>query len=175
MKFPGFHLCHLNIGEAKGPPNSPVMEGFFSRLDEFNELAYNSRGFVWHLKIDITNPQHWGLYQQPGFIFNMSVWDSMESLEDYTYRSRHQSILKYRYDWLERSDDPNYVLWWKPEGMLPTLDEGKTRINHLKAFGSTAQAFTFKDPFPPQTLPAEIALHRPVVPRGNSAFDMALK
>lgn len=33
------------------------------------------------------------------------------------------------------------VMWWVPEGKMPTLEEGKARLEKLRAEGDSAEAF----------------------------------
>jgi hypothetical protein len=40
------------------------------------------------------------------------------------------------------------VLWWIPVDTLPTVDEALARLDHLRRFGPTPEAFTFRRPFP---------------------------
>lgn len=148
MKTARYHLCHLNIGPANGPLTDPVMEGFVAKLDEINQLAYQSPGFVWHLQIDINNPADLAMYGEPGMLFNLSVWESLEALYAYVYQSQHVQMMQRRKEWFGTMDGPNYVLWWIPAGELPTLEEGKQRIAYLAEHGPSAHAFTFKQSFP---------------------------
>jgi hypothetical protein len=149
-----YHLAHLNIGKARAPLFDPLMAGFVEKLDEINNLAYQSPGFVWHLQIDIHNPEHLAMYGEPGTIFNLSVWDSVEALYTYVYRSQHAQMMKSRNDWFGEMEGPHYALWWLPADELPTLEDGKQRIAHLAAHGSTAHSFSFKNPFPNPALPS---------------------
>lgn len=149
MSVPKYHLCHLNIGPARGPLHSPIMAGFVAKLEEINNLAYRSPGFVWHLQIDINNPEHLAMYGEPGLLFNLSVWESVEALHAYTYQGAHAAMMKSRREWFGEMQSANYVLWWKPAGELPTLEEAKQRIAYLNAHGPTEEGFTFKQPFPP--------------------------
>ncbi len=143
-----YHLSHLNIGRARAPLSDPIMAEFVAKLDEINNLAYQSPGFVWHLKIDIHNPDDLAMYGEPGMVFNLSVWESMEALYSYVYRSHHAQMMKLRKEWFAEMEGPNYVLWWLPAGEIPSLEEAKSRIAYLAAHGPTAQAFTFKESFP---------------------------
>jgi hypothetical protein len=149
MSASNYHLCHLNIGPARAPLTDPIMAGFVSKLDEINNLAYQSPGFVWHLQIDIYNPEHLAMYGEPGMLFNLSVWESVDALQAYVYRSQHAKMMQARRQWFGEMDGPNYVLWWIPAGELPTLEEGKKRLAHLAAHGPTPEAFSFKQPFSP--------------------------
>ena len=144
-----YHLCHLNIGPARAPLTDPQMSGFVAKLDEINQLAYQSPGFVWHLQIDINNPEDLAMYGEPGWLFNLSVWESVEALSQYVYHSGHLKVMQMRSQWFQKMEGPNYVLWWLPVDQLPTLEEAKIRLAHLTANGPTPYAFTFKQPFPP--------------------------
>ena len=144
-----YHLCHLNVGPAQAPLNDPQMAGFVENMDRINKLAYDSPGFVWHLQIDINNPEDIAMYGVPGLLFNMSVWESVEALRQYTYKGMHSEMMKFRREWFGEMKGPNYVLWWIPAGTLPTLEEAKQRLAHLEANGPTPIAFDFKHPFVP--------------------------
>ena len=41
------------------------------------------------------------------------------------------------------------ALWWIPADSLPTIEDAKARLELLERLGPTAEAFTFKQPFPP--------------------------
>ena len=87
------------------------------------------------------------MYGEPGILFNLSVWESVETLFTYTYRGPHAKMMQSRRDWFGEMDGPNYALWWLPSDQLPTLEEGKNRIRHLAENGPTEYAFTFKQSF----------------------------
>ena len=48
----GFHLAQVNVAYALGGPGDPVMAEFNARLDEINQLADVSPGFVWRYVTD---------------------------------------------------------------------------------------------------------------------------
>lgn len=144
-----FHLCHLNVGPARAPLHDPQMAEFVANLDRVNELAYQSPGFVWHLKIDINNPADLAMYGVPGLLFNLSVWESVEALQTYVYQGDHAQMMRQRKSWFMESQGPNYVLWWVPAGTLPTLDEAKEKLAWLETNGPSPLAFTFKQAFAP--------------------------
>jgi hypothetical protein len=177
MSAVSYHLCHLNIGKAAAPLLDPKMASFVENLERINNLAYQSPGFVWHLQIDIYNPEHLAMYGEPGVIFNLSVWESIESLYTYVYRSQHAEMMKFRKSWFAEMEGPHYVLWWLPTGELPTLEDGKKRIAHLADHGPTAHAFTFKDSFSNPTaigkedLPGQALL----LPRSSTSISLEQK
>jgi hypothetical protein len=39
------------------------------------------------------------------------------------------------------------ALWWVPAGHVPTVSEAEERLEHLRAHGPTAHAFTFRRRF----------------------------
>jgi hypothetical protein len=69
-------------------------------------------------------------------------------LHNYTYKSEHAKMMQSRREWFGAMETPNYVLWWKPAGELPTLEEGKARLRNLTEQGATEHAFHFKQLFP---------------------------
>ena len=144
-----FHLAQLNIGRAVAPLDDPQLLGFMSRLDEVNALAEASPGFVWRLQSDIGNATDIKVSDDPLFIINLSVWESPDDLYAFTYRSDHRTVFASRYDWFERANGPNMVLWWQPAGTLPTPAEALARLRLLADHGATPEAFTFKTRFEP--------------------------
>jgi hypothetical protein len=43
------------------------------------------------------------------------------------------------------------TLWWVPAGHIPTIQEGKDKLDQICEFGPTAEAFTFGKKFPSPT------------------------
>ena len=144
----GHHLAQVNIGRLRAPIDDPLIADFVARLDEINALADASPGFVWRLQDDNGNATAIPAFDDPQMIINMSVWESLEALRAYTYRSDHTRVLTRRRDWFEKLDLPHLALWWIPAGTLPTVAEAKERLALLAARGPTADAFTFRDRFP---------------------------
>ena len=143
----GFHLAQINIGHARAPVDDPLMAPFMARLDEINALADRSPGFVWRLQDDSGNATAIPVTDDPLVIVNLSVWESLEALSDFVYRTAHAPVMARRLDWFERHTAAYLALWWSPAGTLPTVAEGLSRIDHLQRNGPGAQAFTFKRPF----------------------------
>ena len=44
--------------------------------------------------------------------------------------------------------DPYLALWWVPAGTIPTVAEARDRLELLRRHGPTADAFSFRAPFP---------------------------
>ncbi|GAA5190758.1 DUF3291 domain-containing protein [Rugosimonospora acidiphila] len=150
-----YHLAQLNIARPRGPLDGPLMADFMSRLEEINALADAAPGFVWRLVgeggADATALRPYG----PDVMVNLSLWESVEALYDFTYRTAHLDVLRRRREWFHHDDLPAYaVLWWVPAGTIPTLEEAHERLTMLASDGPTARAFTYRAPFPaPATSP----------------------
>jgi hypothetical protein len=144
------HLAQLNIARPRAPLDSPQLASFTSRLAEINALADAAPGFVWRLVDgeggDATSLRPYG----PDVLVNMSVWESVESLYDFAYRTAHLDVLRRRREYFDHDGlDAYAVLWWVPSGTVPTLTQARRRLDLLAAEGPTPQAFTFRDRFPP--------------------------
>jgi Domain of unknown function (DUF3291) len=144
------HLAQINIGRMLAPLSDPLMAGFVAKLDEVNALADSSKGFIWRLQSGEGNATDIQAYDDEMILVNMSVWASLEDLSQYVYamESEHRHVMKQRRKWFERFDGPFMVLWWIPEGHIPTVEEAKERLEHLRTHGESAYAFSFKKPFP---------------------------
>ena len=132
----------------KYPIESPEMTGFVDNLDIINALAEDSPGFVWRLQTeggDATGIDYFGA----DVLVNMSLWENVESLHNYIYRSSHAKIMSRRKEWFHRIEQAYTVLWWTPEGVIPTLGEAKSKLELLKTQGPCAAAFSIKQAFPP--------------------------
>lgn len=144
-----YDLAQLNVGRTVAPMDDPRMADFVARLDEINRLAERSPGFVWRLQGDNGNATGLKVSEDPLFIVNLTVWESIDALHAYTYRSDHKTVFARRFDWFERASGPNVVLWWQPRDTLPTVEDALRRLGLLEDLGPTPEAFTFKQRFEP--------------------------
>jgi hypothetical protein len=145
-----YQLAQVNMGRIKAPLDSEVMRGFMSRLDEINALADCSPGFVWRLQTSDGNATYFRPYSEDDTILlNMSVWESVEALKKYVYRTAHAELLGQRHEWFEKFSGVYLAMWWVPSGHIPSIDEAKKRVAHLNAHGPTQFAFNFKTTFEP--------------------------
>jgi Domain of unknown function (DUF3291) len=77
------------------------------------------------------------------------VWESIDALADFTYRSGHLEFLRRRRDFFEAPSDAILVLWWIPEGHRPSMEEAMARLEQLRSEGPTPHAFTLRHRFEP--------------------------
>jgi hypothetical protein len=122
------------------------MAEFVALLDPINQLADESPGFVWRLQTDEGNATAVRAFDDERVIVNMSVWESVDHLADFVYRSAHLSVMRRRREWLERIH-VHMALWWVPVGHAPSVAEAEDRVAHLREYGPTPYAFTFKARF----------------------------
>jgi len=144
-----FHLAQVNIGRLRAAVDDPIMAGFKNQLGPINALADSSPGFVWRLQTESGDATAIKPYPDDALMaINMSVWESLEALQLFVYKSAHLSPLRDRKQWFEPLEGPILSLWWIPVGHIPTVVEALARLEHLKQHGPTAHAFTFRVPFP---------------------------
>jgi hypothetical protein len=125
------------------------MEGFRNQLEPINALADQSPGFVWRLQTEDGNATAIRPYAGDDLMaINLSVWESLESLQGFVDRSAHVAPLRDRHRWFEPLEGPLLALWWIPAGYLPAIAEALERLRYLKAHGPSPHAFTFRTPFP---------------------------
>ncbi len=137
-------LAQINIAHMKAAPNDPIMKEFVDFLNPINKLADESPGFVWRLVGEPNEPSPWN----DMFIINMSVWEDIETLKDFTYNTAHSYFVRSRKKWFQHIGTPHYVLWWVEAGHIPTLAEAAEKLKMLEKEGATQNAFTFAKPFP---------------------------
>jgi hypothetical protein len=142
------HLAQINIGRLVAPVDDPRVAEFMAGLDPINKLADESPGFVWRLKSASGNATDVPYNDDPTLLVNMSVWASLEALKAYVYRSQHTQFLRERKRWFQKMDQPHYCLWWVPEGHIPTVAEGRARLEHYQQHGATPHAFWFSEWYP---------------------------
>jgi len=93
-----FHLAQVNIAYSRAPQDDPLLADFVAQLDAINQLADVSPGFVWRYLSDSRDPAQ-REFSDPRVLFNMSVWDSLEALHAFTYRSNHGKVFAARKKW----------------------------------------------------------------------------
>jgi hypothetical protein len=144
-----FNLVQVNIAFAKYDMDDPRFAGFVDNLDRINGLADSTPGFVWRYISDDDDAAVKKLFGNPMLLFNMSVWESKQALEDFVYRSDHVHILRQRAEWFVPQKGPSMALWWTAAGTLPGITEAKHRLELLAQAGPSEDAFTFRNSFEP--------------------------
>lgn len=143
-----YHLAQINIARLIAPIDDPKIAEFVAQLEPINALAGMAPGFVWRLQSESGNATDIAYSDDPFIIVNMSVWESIEALRNFAYKSDHARAFRARAKWFEKMDKPNYCLWWIPAGHVPTVAEGRERLEHYQQYGATPYSFWFSQHFP---------------------------
>jgi hypothetical protein len=88
-------------------------------------------------------------YEDDRILFNLSVWETVEHLQQYVYRTAHAELIRQRKDWFAKFAGAYVALWWVAAGHIPDVEEAKTRLAHFEAHGPSPLAFTFATRFAP--------------------------
>lgn len=139
-----FHLAEINVARMRYPIDAPEMKDFVDRLDAVNAVADRSDGFVWRLQDEAGDATSFRAFDDPFMLVNMSVWRDVDALWAYVYKTVHAKVMTRRREWFDLLESVNVALWWTPAGALPSLEEGKRRLEMLARDGPTPAAFDFK-------------------------------
>jgi Domain of unknown function (DUF3291) len=149
-----YHLAQANIARMRSHPGTQVMAGLVARIDEMNLLAEQAQGFVWRLNSSEVTPdalcvfmEYFVPFEPERLFYNMSVWENVEDLRNYTYRTAHSQMLRDKERWIDHFDSAHLALWWIPTGHLPTIVESAERLKSIQLHGPTPYAFNFKQFF----------------------------
>lgn len=136
------HVAQINIATLRAPLDDPSIADFVDSLDAINALADDAPGFVWRLQTDEGNATAIQAFPDPLTLVNMSVWESVEALQDYAYRSRHRDFVARRREWFAEGSS-RYAIWRIAPGETPSVDDGKERLDFLERYGPSPYAFRF--------------------------------
>lgn len=143
-----YQLAQINISRLIAPIDDPQIAEFVAQLEPINALADIAPGFVWRLQSSSGNATDIAYSDDPFVIVNMSVWESIEALRDFAYKSDHRKVFRDRAKWFEKMGKPSYCLWWIPAGHLPSVSEGRERLEYYQKRGATSFSFWFSQQFP---------------------------
>jgi heme-degrading monooxygenase HmoA len=142
------HLAQVNLATLRAPLDTPALAEFVAQLEPINALADGSPGFLWRLQTEDGDATAIRAFDDQRVMVNLSVWESIESLRDFVYASRHLDVMRRRREWFHRMADAYLALWWVPAGTIPTVAQARDRLELLARRGPSADAFTFRAPFP---------------------------
>jgi len=144
-----YHIAQVNIARMLAPLDDPMMAEFVASLSEINALADRSPGFVWRFQTEEGNATGIRPYDDNRIIVNFSVWETIEDLKAYVYKSAHAEVMRRRRQWFEKFEGIYMALWWVESGHIPTVDEAKERLEYLSQHSVSERAFTFKQAYDP--------------------------
>lgn len=139
------HVAQINIGTMVAPTDDPAVAEFMDNLDRINAIADDAPGFVWRLQTDEGNATDIHVFPNPLELVNMSVWQTVDELKAYVYRSEHVEFFRRRAEWFE-ADAKRVALWHVADGETAELDDAIRRVEFLERSGPSAYAFGFARP-----------------------------
>ena len=144
-----YQLAEINIARMKGVTiDDPIMKEFVDNLDKVNEIAENSDGFVWRLKDEDNNATNFNPYNDEQIIVNYSIWDSIETLEHYMYKTFHSEFLKRRKEWFQTFGQVSTAMWWVKKREIPNNTEAMEKLDYLQKNGASEIVFNFRQKYP---------------------------
>jgi hypothetical protein len=141
MQQPDRQLAQFNIARIRYPLDDPRMAEFVDNVERVNGLAEQIEGFVWRLQDESGHAMGMTVYGDPRLLPNLTVWDNVQALERFVWRTLHRRFYERRAEWFVPVEGPPLALWWIPAGYRPPLAEGVERLDHLKAHGPSDHAF----------------------------------
>ncbi len=134
-RFVAYHLAqNQHLPAFRSPIDDPQIAGFVNQLDEINALADRAPGFVWRLEVRI--PGQMPRTSRTTTIHSSSsicrFKESIGALRSFAYKSDHAKVFRDRAKWFEKMEKPSYCLWWIPAGHIPTVAEGRERLEHYQ-------------------------------------------
>lgn len=138
------HIAELNVGRLVADVDDPRVSDFMNNLDRINGLGKRMPGFVWMMEGSGepgTGNTEAKIDGDPLYVSNLSVWESVEALEQFVWNTVHLQFYNRKHEWFEVSKGQHFVMWHVPVGHQPTLEEALAKLAHLEAHGDTEEAF----------------------------------
>jgi heme-degrading monooxygenase HmoA len=150
-----WRIAQVNVAKLIAPLDDPRIDDFRRALERINRLGEAQPGFVWRAKGAGFDAADCRLFDDPDILINATVWESLEHLAAFAYRTEHRDFVRRRREWFEAPTEAFQAIWWTPEGRLPSLDECVERLTHIRAHGPTPFAFDFRTRFPAPPHPSD--------------------
>ncbi len=126
------------------------MAEFTNNLEAINQLAEASPGFVWRLTDEEGNSSSFVIVDDnadPLSLVNMSVWDSVDALRHFIFKTSHVEFLRRRTTWFELAEQPTSICWWIPINTVPTVADAQRRLTSFINDGPSDKSWALAKPF----------------------------
>ena len=91
------HLATANAATIITSYEDPSMADFVAQLDAVNASADAAAGFVWRFVEDEGDSAEIArVFASERVLFNMSVWESVDTLEAWVYSGQHLDVVRRR-------------------------------------------------------------------------------
>ncbi|HET6615397.1 MAG TPA: DUF3291 domain-containing protein, partial [Dehalococcoidia bacterium] len=91
-----WHIAQYNLAKLRAPLDDPLLADFVAAIDRINHLGDASPGFVWRHQTEDGNSTSVRPRDDSSIIINFTVWESIESLFEFTYHSDHVEVYRKR-------------------------------------------------------------------------------
>ncbi|MEL7263060.1 MAG: DUF3291 domain-containing protein, partial [Pseudomonadota bacterium] len=72
----------------------------------------------------------------------LSVWRDVDSFRHFVYHTVHKQFYDRKAEWYDAAEQgTRLVMWWVPEGHIPSVAEAVDRLAHLTEHGHSDHAF----------------------------------
>ena len=119
------HLAQFNIARIKYPLDDPRMADFVGNVARVNGLADGIEGFVWRLADASGNAMGMQVYDDPRVLPNLTVWENVEALERFVWKTVHSRFYGRRAEWFEHIETPSGAVAYR--GRASAADGGRRR------------------------------------------------
>jgi hypothetical protein len=114
----------MNYARLKAPLDDPSMDEFFRSLGPINALAKSTPGYVWSLDLDDEELEQQRsqvdvLRNDDLMMPQLSLWEDVESVQHFAFKSGHAMYLKRKREWFTSPTCPYTVCWWWSITPLP--------------------------------------------------------
>ncbi|MEA9977281.1 MULTISPECIES: DUF3291 domain-containing protein [unclassified Pseudomonas] len=136
-------LAQFDLVSPKFPKNDARMDAFYSSSKYVNGLAESHQGFIWRE----TNENLQLLYELwgEGYLYTLSLWKDVSAFKSFLYNSPHSEFIRRGREWFNPISMPRVVMWWVPEGHIPSLQDAHERMKMLYEIGPSYNAFDLKN------------------------------
>ena len=127
-----YQLAQVNVSRMKGQSiMDPEMKDFRDHTALIHTMADNAPGFVWRPPFDPDNTSAENVLEDAQVLINISVWQDVASLKEFTYNTFHSHIMKRQREWFQKYGSAHYALWWIIAGDFPSERKAIEKLNPL--------------------------------------------
>lgn len=140
------HLAQFNIGRLAHDLDDPRVADFVAGADLVNRIAGRAEGFVWKYETGrggVVLDE--ALHDDPRIVVNMTLWESVETLRNFIWKTLHKHFVNRRAEWFEPMEQAHSVMWWVPAGHRPDLIEARDRLETYRREGASGRVFDWPD------------------------------
>lgn len=141
------HIAQANYSQWISDISEKSIQTFLKQVELIHHHAENSKGYVWRYDYDPHSHTLDSLFGVERIIFNMTVWETIDDLKNFSFKTMHGGVMKRRTEWFTSLPVQRSVLWWVRDNHKPTAKEAKDRFELLRNQGATEEAFTFRQVF----------------------------